>query len=187
MILIVIGCLLASAAVCGILLVLGAKRTVRIEEEEAFYRELSLNLRALPKEIKEAHLQLRIQFEEKSKVLSDTRKALFSLEGEHFALRKDYLEKEHQPNETVSCLQKDLQILLEENESLKKEISTLEQIISSQNGENFMTLLGDDNGVLPLSRRFPIGGARGPSVRIKHSLSNAGVDHRLNRENHSGS
>ena len=187
MILIVVGCLVASAAVCGVLLLLAAKRTVQIEQEDVFYRELSSQLKLLPKEIKEAHLQLRAQFEEKSKVLNETRKTLFSLEGEHFALCKEYLEKEHQPNETMICLQKDLRTLLEENESLKKEIATLEQIISSQNGENFMSLIRDENSVFPLGRRLPVSGARRPSVRIHHGLSNTGVDHRLNREDHSGS
>lgn len=186
MILIVVGCLLASATVCGILLLLAAKRTVQIEQEDTFYRDLSSQLKLLPKEIKEAHLQLRLQFDEKSKVLNETRKTLFSLEGELFALRKDYLEKEHQPSETVICLQKDIQSLLEENESLKKEISVLEQIISSQTGENFMSLLGDENSVFPLGRRLPVSGPRSPSVRIKGGLSNAGIDHRLNRESHSG-
>jgi septal ring factor EnvC (AmiA/AmiB activator) len=183
-VLIAFGSLLASAIICGFLLLVASKRTVRIEQEDEFYRELSRQLKLAPHETKDALKQLRRQFEEKSEILRETRKALFTLEGELFVLRKEFQEKEHQPDEVVTCLQNDIKCLLEENALLRKENALLEELVASKKSENLMTVFCDEDCMFPLGGGFPVSGTSSPLIGIEHGFSNPSIDHRLDGEGH---
>ena len=187
MVLIVLGSIVGAVVICGLLWLFAGKRTVRIEQEDGFYRELSQQLKLLPYEAKDALKQLRRQFEEKSEVLRETRKTLFTLEGELFVLRKEHEEKEHQPDEMVMCLQNDIKSLLEENALLRREIALLEELVSSKKGENFVSVFSDEDSVFPLGGGFPIGCTSSPLVSVENRFPHSSIDHRLNREGHTGS
>ncbi len=85
----------------------------------------------VPKDIINQHKQLRAQFEEKSMILDQTRHRLFVIEGHLHGLKQqtamEKLDRQREEETLVEMLGK----MIEENESLEKEIQSLEKILSS--------------------------------------------------------
>lgn len=57
--------------------------------------------------------------------------------------------------------------------------------LAAEMGEDFVAVMGDEEGMLPLGTGLAVGGARYPAVGIKDGSTDACVDHRLNCEDHS--
>jgi len=75
--------------------------------------------------------QLRIQFDEKSEVLSTARKELFTLENELLVLKSKESDLAHVENEEQIQLISDLQNLDEECTDLQQQVDLLQEIVSS--------------------------------------------------------
>jgi hypothetical protein len=74
--------------------------------------------------------QLRIQFAEKSQILSQTRKELFQTEGKLLVLQRELVAKQSDPNrEEALLLEKMIMELIDEIEQQEKEITELEALI----------------------------------------------------------
>lgn len=82
----------------------------------------------IPTDLVQQHQQLRGQFEEKSLILDQTRRRLFTLEGELIALKK---EKELNDDEELTCLIESLQQSGEERQALEQETALLESLVAS--------------------------------------------------------
>lgn len=88
------------------------------------------NSKTIPPDLIHKHVQLREQFDEKAAVLNQTRKELFALEGELLILKNEHAEQKFDSLQEQDLLFSVIKNLEEEKESLKKEISALEQIIT---------------------------------------------------------
>jgi hypothetical protein len=75
--------------------------------------------------------QLRSQFEEKSQILSQTRKELFQTQGKLIALEKELAFSKLDPDrEEVGSLEKEVAALTLEMDALEGEINQLEELVS---------------------------------------------------------
>lgn len=74
--------------------------------------------------------QLRQQFDEKSKILSETRKTLFETEGKLLALQKERTLDDDDRRKKEEELAKALEKEIETNQQYEKEISYLEQLVA---------------------------------------------------------
>lgn len=83
----------------------------------------------IPPNLVKQHQQLREQFEEKSLVLDQTRRRLFETEGFLLALKKERGLELLSQNEEQQALFQHIAELLEQNETLEKEIKELESLI----------------------------------------------------------
>lgn len=84
--------------------------------------------RLLPKDLPFQYKQLREQFEEKSLVLDQTRRRLFTIEGQLAALKKEHEGEKLDDSESEKQLILSIQSLIEENEILQEEIILLEKL-----------------------------------------------------------
>lgn len=75
--------------------------------------------------------QLRVQFDEKSDVLSETRKELFFIENQLLTLQKQEEDQAHDENEDQKNLICHLQNLGEECTDLEEQVTFLQEIVSS--------------------------------------------------------
>jgi chromosome segregation ATPase len=75
--------------------------------------------------------QLRIQFDEKSQVLSVARKELFTLENELLVLKSQQSDLAHVENQEQIQLISHLQNLDEECTDLQQQVDLLQEIVSS--------------------------------------------------------
>lgn len=84
-----------------------------------------------PELVMRQYHQLKIQFEEKSKILNETRKNLFVAEEKLMAFQKEMEESaiDYDLSE-IKKLQDEIEILVKENEELESEVSSLEGLIS---------------------------------------------------------
>ncbi len=121
---------------CLLIQFLGEKEEKIEKEEDPFHAQLCVELKQAVSdqiiiESEEVRLrELRKQFEEKSHNLHETRKQLFLLEGHLHSKKLQHEEKLFAPDTLLDAWQGDLQTLLEENASLKKENEQLEEIVS---------------------------------------------------------
>lgn len=83
--------------------------------------------------------QLRLQFEEKSQVLSSTRKELFETQGRVLLLQREEEERTYEPKgEEDRLLEALIARLVQEIESLEEEIHTLEELVSVQQSSDLL-------------------------------------------------
>ncbi|MDR3624853.1 MAG: hypothetical protein P4L16_06930 [Chlamydiales bacterium] len=102
---------------------------VAIPSKEEDIELLYAEIKAL-KEKDAMYKQLRVQFEEKSQVLSQTRVELFELEGKYLALQKEVQEGLFSDDSYLKRLVKLIHIQEKEKTSLEREVNTLQEIIS---------------------------------------------------------
>lgn len=85
----------------------------------------------LPKNLPSQHKQLRDQFEEKSLILDQTRRRLFTLEGQLLVLKKEQAMQELSEDPQEETLLQALERVIQENENLEQEIVQLETLLSN--------------------------------------------------------
>lgn len=99
------------------------------EARQMHYLEREMG-KILPKNLPSQHKQLRDQFEEKSMILDQTRRRLFTLEGQLLALKKEQMIQELSEDSHEETLLKALERVVQENEDLENEIIQLEKLLS---------------------------------------------------------
>lgn len=81
------------------------------------------------------YTQLRTQFDEKSRILSQVRKELFHTQGKVLNLEKEQALAEMDPDrEEQAALEKDVGQLVENMETLEEEITLLEELVTHLSG-----------------------------------------------------
>lgn len=85
---------------------------------------------SLPPDLPAQHRQLRDQFDEKALILNQTRRRLFGVEGQLFALQKNHAEERLASIEDIEILQKEYTSLEGENRNLEEEVQLLEALIT---------------------------------------------------------
>ncbi len=88
------------------------------------------SLKQIPIDLPQQHQQLRGQFEEKSVILDQTRRRLFTIEGHLLSLKKDWGMEKLDESVDQKKLIGLIQSLTEENERLEEEVTSLELLIS---------------------------------------------------------
>jgi len=99
------------------------------EARQIYYLEREMG-KILPKNLPSQHKQLRDQFEEKSMILDQTRRRLFTLEGQLLALKKEQAMLSLSEDLQEEALLHALDRVIEENENLEKEVVQLEALLS---------------------------------------------------------
>ncbi len=103
--------------------------SVRVENYQlALLREIPVSQK--DRELEQSYQQLRKQFEEKSKVLRQTRKELFHVENQLLALQKQTADQALDLNSSEAALIANLSELEAESEELQTQVDALEEIIS---------------------------------------------------------
>lgn len=104
-----------------------ALNALRAMQQECFYLQSQGYLKDLPMQYK----QLRKQFEEKSLILDQTRRRLFTVEGYLLSLKKQQAMDMLSFEESEKNLLKYTQDLMEENIHLEEEVIALEECVNS--------------------------------------------------------
>lgn len=83
-----------------------------------------------PHDLAARYRQLREQFDEKALAYKQTRRRLFSLEGQLFVAEREIAERGLNGNSQLDLLQSDLSILVQENQWLEDEVEKLEGVVA---------------------------------------------------------
>lgn len=97
----------------------------QVEMEESQEEKLQIE------QIRYQHALLREQFEEKSELLSQTRKELFQVENEYLSLQKAWEEKQWEAPEEFSAYVHDLKRAEEQTLEMQNQVDVLQEVISS--------------------------------------------------------